>query len=109
MRFEDRPRLALGPALNGFMAGPENRLANVALHDVLQQGANRYGLLHFYGPSGSGKTHLARGLVRWWETDHRDSPAFLLSGGEFCEQYAEAVSTRRAGVCARNAARLACL
>ncbi len=46
-----------------FVAGPENRLAAVAISGVLEEDAPHYNPLVIYGPSGTGKTHLARGLA----------------------------------------------
>jgi chromosomal replication initiator protein len=77
------------------MAGPENRLVNIALSDVLERGESPYSPLYFYGPAGCGKTHLAQGLVRWWEANHTDTSTVLLSGSEFSEQFAAAVDAQR--------------
>jgi chromosomal replication initiator protein len=84
-----------GPSLPAFMAGPENRLANVALSDVLNGAETTYSPLYFYGPAGCGKTHLACGLVQWWEKSRPDSSAYLLSGAEFAEHFAAAVDADR--------------
>jgi chromosomal replication initiator protein len=94
-RSADAAPVPRGPALPGFLAGPENRLANVALSDVLERGECPYSPLHFYGPPGSGKTHLAHGLVRWWEKRHPGSGTVLLTGAEFAAQFAAAIEAQR--------------
>ncbi|MEN6450465.1 MAG: DnaA/Hda family protein [Thermoguttaceae bacterium] len=46
-----------------FLAGPENRLIEVAVRSVLEGRANGYNPLVLYGASGTGKSHLAQGLA----------------------------------------------
>ncbi len=60
-----------------FLAGPENRLAAVAVQSLLDERPSRYNPLVFYGPSGTGKTHLAHGLAQRWNgvVQHLDGHA----------------------------------
>jgi chromosomal replication initiator protein len=62
---------ALAPELSTFVAGPENRLAIVALEKLLAGKGDFFAAtwmspLVLVGPSGSGKSLLARGIVRRW-------------------------------------------
>jgi chromosomal replication initiator protein len=50
-----------------FLAGPENRLVEVAVRSVIEQPPNGYNPLVLYGPSGTGKSHLAHGLAAAWK------------------------------------------
>ena len=81
--------------LDEFIAGPENRLAAVAVKAVFEDQATRVTPLVFYGPSGCGKTHLARGLAEWWEKHHPIAYVVALTGAEFAQQYANAVEHDR--------------
>jgi chromosomal replication initiator protein len=56
-----------------FIAGPENRLAAVAVASLLDEQPSQFNPLVIYGPSGTGKTHLAYGLAQCWSA--RLSPA----------------------------------
>ncbi len=63
-----------GVALPCFVAGPENRLATVAIERLLaaDQGAAAspcFNPLVLTGPTGSGKSHLARGIARHFHQD----------------------------------------
>lgn len=56
-----------------FVAGPENRLATLAVSRLLQgetlcADGHLFNPLVLTGPSGSGKSHLAWGVVRRWES-----------------------------------------
>ena len=50
-----------------FLAGPENRLVEVAVRAVVEGQPNGYNPLVLYGPSGTGKSHLALGLAAAWK------------------------------------------
>ena len=56
-----------------FIAGPENRLAAVAIESLLHERPSRYNPLVILGSPGTGKTHLARGLADCWSTRHSKS------------------------------------
>ncbi|MCE5267884.1 MAG: hypothetical protein LLG00_08355 [Planctomycetaceae bacterium] len=51
-----------------FLAGPENRLVEVAVRAVVEGRPNGYNPLVLYGPSGTGKSHLAHGLAEVWRS-----------------------------------------
>jgi chromosomal replication initiator protein len=88
----ERPGLAV---FEEFIVGPENRLASVAVKAVFEEQTHRITPLVLYGPSGTGKTHLALGLAEWWERHHPSSLAIVVTGGEFAQQYADAVESDR--------------
>lgn len=66
----DSNELPVSP-LSAFVAGPENRLAVVALEQLLEGeqlpvDSGWFNPLVITGPSGTGKSHLARGITRHW-------------------------------------------
>ena len=66
-----------------FLAGPENRLVEVAVRSVVDEPANGYNPLVLYGPSGTGKSHLARGLAAVWKAARPPPSRGLHHGGRF--------------------------
>jgi chromosomal replication initiator protein len=62
-----------------FLAGPENRLVEVAVRALVEQRPNDYNPLVFCGPSGTGKSHLVHGLAAAWKARgfKGDSPIFV--------------------------------
>ncbi len=91
----ERRENARSRASIGYLAGPENRLAEQALQAPLSGKPTVYSPLFFYGPAGSGKTHLASGLTQWWEEDPRRGPACAFTGQEFLSQFGGAVHADR--------------
>ena len=81
-------------ALPQFVAGPENRLVEVAVAAVLKEPATNYCPLVLYGPSGTGKTHLSNGLFRAWKGQHPRRPAVLVTASDFAREYRDAVETK---------------
>jgi chromosomal replication initiator protein len=79
----------------GFIAGPENRFAHVALDDVLRGQPTLYSPLVLYGPAATGKTHLVVGLANWWRERRSGEGVVLLSGRQFVDQCAAASGIRQ--------------
>lgn len=73
------------------MVGPENRLAEVAVHSVLDGGAGDNPLV-FYGPSGAGKSHLARGIAAAWKARRRRGPVVCVTAVDFARELDDAVA-----------------
>jgi chromosomal replication initiator protein len=82
---------ARGAGLCEFIAGPENRLAGLAVRAVLEASTSDYNPMVLYGPPGSGKSHLARGAADWWRQAYPHSVVVCVTAGELAEQYAAAV------------------
>ena len=80
--------------LQTFVAGPENRLAEVAVEAVLGKGDGTYSPIVFYGPSGTGKSHLALGLAGAWKACFRREPVIYVTAVDFARGLAEAIQTK---------------
>jgi len=78
--------------LDGFLAGPENRLAAVAAASVGDRHST-YNPLVFFGPTGTGKSHLALGLAALWIRQHPQQQAIVTTGADFARDYARALKT----------------
>lgn len=127
-------RMPRGSTTGEFIAGPENRLAGLAVRSVIERAAsetaaNDCSPLVLYGPAGSGKTHLARGLAAWWQQQHTVSVAqptaengasqttassasrhvLCLSGAEYAQQYAAAVDVGKVDAWRNRCRRLSLL
>jgi chromosomal replication initiator protein len=91
-----------------FLAGPENRLVEVAVCSLLAAPPDRlasvdsppeslptvrYNPLVLYGPSGTGKSHLARGLAAAWKTRGHQR-VVCTSAVDFARELAEAIETQ---------------
>lgn len=76
--------------LRAYFAGPENRLAPVAVAGLLSGETAWLGPLWLYGPAGAGKTHLARGIARHFYRQQTGSVVYV-SGLEFARQFAAAI------------------
>ncbi len=81
-------------ALGNFLAGPENRLVEVALRSIVEEKANGYNPLVLYGPSGTGKSHLAEGIAASWRVQHRRSRVVHTSAVDFARELADAIETQ---------------
>lgn len=84
-----------------FLAGPENRLVEVAVRGVLAEpldGQPRqpatFNPLVLYGPSGTGKSHLARGLAAAWKSRGRNTSVVCTTAVDFARELAEAIETQ---------------
>jgi chromosomal replication initiator protein len=80
------------PALERFVLGPENQLAEAAIRALLADGDDPYNPLVFYGPAGTGKSHLARGLADVWKIDFRRSVLYVLAS-DFARELTDALET----------------
>lgn len=80
--------------LRHFIAGPENRLTEVAVHAALAGEHGHYNPLVFYGPPSTGKSHLALGIAAEWR--RRDPTALVIcrTANDFAWEYAAAVENR---------------
>jgi len=78
----------------GFLAGPENRLVELAVHSILREEANGYNPVILYGSRGLGKTHLALGVAAEWKTRHRQKQVEGTTALEFSQELAEAIETQ---------------
>ena len=95
-------------AAGHFLAGPENRLVEVAVRSVLAEPPPvvlSFNPLVLYGPSGTGKSHLARGLAAAWKArtrrPHDDRARSVRStlvvcttAVDFARELAEAIETQ---------------
>jgi chromosomal replication initiator protein len=87
-----------------FLAGPENRLVEVAVRSVLADPPDRqpdspsavscFSPLVLYGPSGAGKSHLARGLAAQWKTQNRRHRVVVTTAVDFARELAEAIESQ---------------
>jgi chromosomal replication initiator protein len=80
-------------ALRNFIAGQENRLAELAMHQVLDAGRDLYSPLVLLGPAGTGKTHLARGVAMRWKQQHKNEATICVTGADFARELAAAISS----------------
>ena len=100
-----------------FLAGPENRLVEVAVRSVLADVGRRreppptglcnelrdsadnrpdscYNPLVLYGPSGTGKSHVACGLAAVWKAHHRRYRVVCTTAVEFARELADAIESQ---------------
>ena len=77
-----------------FLAGPENRLVEVAVRAVVDEPPNGYNPLVFHGPSGTGKSHLARGLAAVWQARNRRHRVVTTTATDFARELAEAIESQ---------------
>ncbi|MHB1033943.1 MAG: DnaA/Hda family protein [Pirellulales bacterium] len=85
------------PGLSDFLAGPENGLAAVAVHALLDEPITPYNPLVLYGASGTGKTHLARGVFQEWKRRRLPAPAISTTAADFARAYADAIESQSIG------------
>ncbi len=102
-----------------FLAGPENRLVEVAIRSVLDESpepqldrdssdetdrqldapltAHRltiYSPLVLYGPSGVGKSHIAHGLAAVWKARGRRQRVVTTTAVDFARELADAIESQ---------------
>ncbi len=83
-----------GPRLRHFLAGPENRLVEVAVRSAFDGTEVGDNPLVLYGPSGTGKSHLAWGLAAAWKSQRRSPGVACLTAVDFARQMAEAIEAQ---------------
>jgi chromosomal replication initiator protein len=77
-----------------FLAGPENRLVEVAVRSVIDAEASGYNPLVLYGSSGTGKSHLARGLADVWKARDRRDRVVVTTAVDFARELADAIESQ---------------
>jgi chromosomal replication initiator protein len=82
------------PAPCHFLAGPENRLVEVAVRSVINEPPNGYNPLVLFGPSGTGKSHLARGIAAVCKAPDRRHRVVCSTAVDFAHELAEAIETQ---------------
>jgi chromosomal replication initiator protein len=87
-----KPARANG-VLRHFLAGPENRLVEVVVRNVLEEKPNGYNPIVLYGPSGTGKSHLALGLAAEWKTKNRRRME-CVTAVDFARELNDAIETQ---------------
>jgi chromosomal replication initiator protein len=80
--------------LRHFLAGPENRLVEVAVRSVLLDQDRLYNPVLLYGPTGVGKSHLARGIAAQWRTRSRRSRVVCTPALDFARELSDAIQTQ---------------
>jgi chromosomal replication initiator protein len=81
-------------AIGDFVVGPENRLVDVALSDLLGQAGSLCSPMVLYGPSGVGKTHLALAVVAHWKARPDHPPVKYAVAIDYARELADAIETK---------------
>ncbi len=81
-------------ALGEFLAGPENRLVEVAVAGVLDADSADFDPIVFHGPPGTGKSHLTQGLLAAWKARHPRRRAVGTTGVDFARELAHAIEAQ---------------
>ncbi len=91
-----------------FMAGPENRLVEIAVGAVLEERPEQetevvdtlsvrsatYSPLVLFGPSGVGKSHIAHGLAAAWKARGRRQRVAVTTAIDFARELADAIESQ---------------
>ena len=77
-----------------FVAGPENRLVDVAVRSMLDEPVIGYNPLVLYGPSGTGKSHVAGGLAELWKARNRRQRVVSTMAVDFARELADAIESQ---------------
>ena len=81
-------------AARHFVAGPENRLVEIAVRSAVEGPTGGYNPLVFHGPSGTGKSHLAHGLAAAWKARDRRQRVVCTTAVDFARELADAIETQ---------------
>ena len=81
-------------AIGNFVVGPENRLVDVAIRDLLGGARTCYSPMVLYGPSGVGKTHLWLAAVAHWKAQPDHPPVKYAVAVDYARELAEAIETK---------------
>lgn len=81
-------------SLREFIAGPENQLAAIAVHAVLEQSATQYNPILLYGSPGTGKSHLAWGIASAWKARFPRRSILVTTALEFAQEWADAIDAQ---------------
>jgi len=78
-----------------FLAGPENRLVEVAVRSVLDGPiGGGYNPLLIYGHSGTGKSHIARGLDTQWRANYPRLKCIYTTAVDFARELTDALDSQ---------------
>jgi chromosomal replication initiator protein len=77
-----------------FLAGPENRLVEIAVRSVMSEPVNGYNPLVLYGPSGTGKSHIAHGLASLWKNQNRRHRVVIATAIDFARELNDAIESQ---------------
>ncbi|MEN6407128.1 MAG: DnaA/Hda family protein [Thermoguttaceae bacterium] len=77
-----------------FLAGPENRLVEVAVRAVVEQSDLGYNPLFLYGPTGTGKSHVAQGLAAACKARDPRMRVVCIAAVDFARQLADAIESQ---------------
>ncbi|MEN6367437.1 MAG: DnaA/Hda family protein [Thermoguttaceae bacterium] len=77
-----------------FIAGPENRLVEVAVRAVVEHPDLGFNPLVLYGPSGTGKSHIAGGLAAACKNQNRRARVVCVTAVDFARELADAIESQ---------------
>ncbi len=80
--------------VHSFIAGPENRLVEIAVASFMPNAPIVYNPLFLHGRSGTGKSHLALGFAALAEEQYGQERVVYTTAIDFARQMAEAVQTQ---------------
>ena len=92
--FEPEGETGSAAAACHFLAGPENRLVEVAVRSIVEQPDIGYNPLVLCGPSGSGKSHIAQGLATVWRARNRRDRVISTTAVDFARELADAIESQ---------------
>jgi len=78
-----------------FVVAAENRLAYLAVRNVLTKARTAYNPLYIYGPTATGKTHLLRGLALGLRQNYPDRTIRFSTSAQFSSEYVRACREKK--------------